>query len=674
MKLGIGIDTGGTYTDAVIYDFETKSVLCSGKALTTKHDLSIGIGNALDALDPDLLYRAKVISLSTTLATNACVEGKGGRAKLLFIGVDEGTIERVGKSYGFRNKSELYCLDAEGSFDGSVIPSPDWDRLLTDTEQWLKDAEGLGIVERYAMKNGATAEKLAKELFSERYKIPVIMGSELFSGLNSVQRGAGTLLNARLVPIIKDFLSAIKKALVLRKINAPVIIVRSDGSLMSEEFSVLRPVETIACGPASSVMGGMKLSGCGDCVIVDMGGTTTDVSLVKSGMPVKARNGISIGGWKTFVRGVYIDTFGLGGDSAILPNSGSLIIDTRRVIPISLLAKNNPEILCELEELLKQKAGHTKPIYEYYCLVRDITKNGGYTEKERAFCSALKKKPLMLKQAAEAAGTDVYRLDMERLEAEGVVLRAGLTPTDIMHIKGDFTSYNTDGARLAARYVMKCLGLDDGDEDELMRMCDMIYDKVKLKLYSNLVRILLGDKYPDIIKDGPDAQLSKLISNSWEDAKRGEAPYFSQLFKTKAALVGIGAPTHIFLPDVAKALGTECVIPKNAGVANAAGAVMGNITVTAQVDIHPNYTPGGITGYTVHSASINHTTKLKEDALEIALDEAKKQALDEAKKRGIAGDIKLDTEILAMTGTAMGDTTLDLGNQVIATAIGGVLL
>lgn len=674
MKLGIGIDTGGTYTDAVIYDFESNSVLSSGKALTTKHDLSIGIGNVLDALDQELLRRAKVISLSTTLATNACVEGKGGRAKLLFIGVDRGTIERVGKSYGFRNNGELYCLEAEGSFDGSVVPSPDWDRLLSDTEEWLKDAEGLGIVERYATKNGAAVEKTAKQLFSERYDIPVVTGSELFSGLNSVQRGSGTLLNARLVPIIRDFLVSIKKALARRNISAPVIIVRSDGSLMSEEASVLRPVETILCGPASSVMGGMKLSGRGDCVIIDMGGTTTDVSLVKDGIPVKAHNGISIGGWKTFVRGVYIDTFGLGGDSAIMPQSGSLVIDTRRVIPISLLAQNHPEILDELEELLKSKAGHTKPIYEYYCLVRDISENGSYTENERAFCRALKDKPLILKQAAEAAGTDIYRLDMERLEDEGVVLRAGLTPTDIMHIKGDFSSYSTKGAELAARYVMKCLGLDDGDEGELMKFCDMVYDKVKLKLYSNLVRILLCDKYPGILRDGPDAQLEELILKSWEDAKRGETPYFSLLFKTRAALVGIGAPIHIFLPDVAKALGTECVIPENAGVANAAGAIMGNITVTAQVEVHPNYTPGGITGYTVYSASSNHTTKRKDDALKIALDEAKKQALDEAEKRGIAGDIRLDTEIVSLTGTAANDMTLDLGNRVIATAIGGIVL
>ena len=87
MRYSIGIDTGGTYTDAVLYDPEQRCVVSSAKALTTREDLSVGILNALDALPPELTRQAEDICLSTTLATNACVEDKGARAKLLFIGV-----------------------------------------------------------------------------------------------------------------------------------------------------------------------------------------------------------------------------------------------------------------------------------------------------------------------------------------------------------------------------------------------------------------------------------------------------------------------------------------------------------------------------------------------------------------------------------------------------------
>ncbi|MEG2520764.1 MAG: hydantoinase/oxoprolinase N-terminal domain-containing protein, partial [Christensenellaceae bacterium] len=97
MKFAIGIDTGGTYTDAVVFDFSEKKIVASAKALTTKEDLSIGIGNALDALPAPLLAQAAYLSLSTTLATNACVQNKGGRAALVLIGVDEKVVAQFGK-------------------------------------------------------------------------------------------------------------------------------------------------------------------------------------------------------------------------------------------------------------------------------------------------------------------------------------------------------------------------------------------------------------------------------------------------------------------------------------------------------------------------------------------------------------------------------------------------
>ncbi|MBO6011785.1 MAG: hydantoinase/oxoprolinase family protein, partial [Oscillospiraceae bacterium] len=430
MKLGIGIDTGGTYTDAVIYDFESGKVLAGAKSLTTRDDLSVGIGGALDNLPPDLLRQAKLASLSTTLATNACVEGKGGRAKLLFIGVGRDTLDRVGADYGISDEDSLFFLDAAGSFDGKELPEIDWDKLLDDAADWMTDADGLGVVELYAMKNGAVIEKKAKELFSERYGVSVICGSELFNGLNSVRRGAGTLLNAKLVPIIAEFMQAIGRAFAARGVNAPVMIVRSDGSLMSEKFARLRPVETILCGPAASVLGGRALAGRENAVIVDMGGTTTDISIVKNGMPVRATEGISIGSWRTFVRGVFIDTFGLGGDSAVRVEGDGVKLETRRVAPISLIARDHPEILPYLEELAYKEHTHTQPIHEFYTLVREPDARAKLTPVEEKLVEALRRGPLPLKQFAEAAGTNVYHLETAWLENEGYLLRCGMTPTD----------------------------------------------------------------------------------------------------------------------------------------------------------------------------------------------------------------------------------------------------
>ena len=675
MKYGIGIDTGGTYTDAVVYDFEENRVLSSAKALTTKGELSRGIINALDGLDADLCKKAEVVALSTTLATNACVENKGGRAKLIFIGVDRATLERNGKLYGFTDADELFFVPGSGSFDGQVLPEVDFDALVRDTEQWLKDAEGLGVVEMYSMNNGGVTEHKVKDLLSQRTGLPVVCGSELFSELNSIRRGTGTLLNARLVPVIRDFISAIKSALAERGIEAPTVIVRSDGSLMSEEFSRSKPVETILCGPAASVLGGMKLSGREDCVIIDMGGTTTDISLVKRGEPVRAEEGIRVGDWRTFVHGVFIDTFGLGGDSAVRPAQKGFELDTRRVVPVSLLAVQHPEIKDELRELLRQVKWHTRPLYEFYTLLRPIENSESYTEEEKNFCRALEKKPLLLQKAAEAGGTDVYHLSkFERLESEGVVIRSGLTPTDFMHIAGDFDRYDTEAALLAAGFLMRSLGYDDKSEKAVKQFADSVYEEVKRKLYRNVVRILLQHKYPRLRREGLDRQLSEIVERSWDEFREGSGTgYFSVAFPIKAALVGIGAPIHIFLPDVARALGAECIIPSNAGVANAVGAVVGNINAEVRVEVRPNHTPGGTDGYFVTLGQERAYYKQREDAEKAAEEYALQSVREEAVKRGIAGDMKVTLRREDRRGTST-TAWLDLGTVIIANAIGGAVL
>ena len=114
--LGIGIDTGGTCTDAVVYDLDTKEIFGAGKALTTKSHLETGIANALDRLPQDLVQKAEFLALSTTLATNACVENRGARAKLLMIGFDTNMMEHLKEiyaSYGFDDLTQFIILDAK---------------------------------------------------------------------------------------------------------------------------------------------------------------------------------------------------------------------------------------------------------------------------------------------------------------------------------------------------------------------------------------------------------------------------------------------------------------------------------------------------------------------------------------------------------------------------------
>jgi len=662
MKIGIGIDTGGTYTDAVVYSFETQTILGTAKSLTTKNDLSMGILSAIDGLPSHLTKQAELISLSTTLATNTCVEDKGGRAKLIFFGDNKKAIDESGGKYGLPAAEDIYIQESRTKFNGEIEHEPDWELFRSQIKNGFEHMDGAGIIEVNAMRNGAVFEKKAKAIFQEIHNIPVVCSNELFSELNSLQRGASTLLNAGLFPVISEFLSAVKKALELRGITAPLAIVRSDGSLMSEEFASLRPVETLLCGPAASTLGGMQLSGSQNCIIVDMGGTTTDIAIAKDGIPVSVTDGVSIGKWKTFVNGLYVKTLGLGGDSAIHYSGERLYLEDYRVTPLCVVAEKYPNVIDNLKNL--EIRTHTRFLYEHYLLVKDIADSPRYTDFEKAFCNALKEKPLLIGEAAEAVSKEIYTLDVKRLVKDGIVQICGLTPTDIMHIKRDFNRYCREASLLGAEFAAFNL---DITVDEL---CSLTYDEIKRKLHLNIVAAMLENKYPEYMKNGINAHIEGFINNSYDSAKTGiRDPLISAMFSTEYSLVGIGAPIHVFLDDVAKILGTKAIIPNHYEVANALGAVMGNVSASSSVEIRPNNSADDVTGYTVFGNEGAAIFDDMEDAIEYAVLQAEEMAESEAAKRGASGTLTVTSKVQRQDAQAR-DGAVYLGTTVTAHAIG----
>jgi hypothetical protein len=234
-----------------------------------------------------------------------------------------------------------------------------------------------------------------------------------------------------------------------------------------------------------------------------------------------------------------------------------------------------------------------------------------------------------------------------------------------MHLKKDFNSFDEKAPLTAVRYILSCILEETGIEYSLEEFCDMVYDTIKLKLYENIVRILLNDKYQDSFKNGLDEQLMELVRNSYRDITDNDLPV---VFKTDMSLVGIGAPTHIFLPDVAKALGTRCVIPQNAKVANAIGAVVSNIRSVYKVEIRTEYD----NSYIVFSPSGKHVMDDFEKAVEFAKQEATEEALKDAVQKGITDSFKIDTQVITKTATAKKGRQIDLGTVIISTVSGNI--
>ena len=670
MKIGIGIDTGGTCTDAVAVDLETKKLLAKGKTLTTREDLAVGIGKALDMLPQELIRDAALVSLSTTLATNACIEGKGCRAKLVLFGLNDEYLDRLGAREKYNLKRDaVLCVDTHSSADGLRIDEPDWDALFAEHDEWLKDADALSAVELYADYSGAPGEKRFRELAGERTDAKCVVASELTSGVNVLARGATALLNARLFPIVREFVEAAEADFRRRGCTAPIMVVRSDGSLMATDLTLSRPVDTILSGPAASVLAGKGFSDCENYIIVDMGGTSTDVSVVKGGRPVTAPEGIRIADWLTSVRGIMVSPYNLGGDSAIRLVQGQPRLFPRRVRSVCSAAVRWPEIREELARLLKEKRYHNRfPLHEFFYLVREPENISHYNEAERRLIDHVRPGPRLIANLKKEAGIDLYHLDSERLEEEGVIMRIGMTPTDFMHIRGDYLEYDREASVLAARYMLQSMGREE-TEEEILSLTEEAYALVEGQIYENLMRIMLERQYPDRFGDGIDEQTAFLIRQAWLEREAPGTRLLRTAFGTDYTLIGIGAPTHLFLPKVAELMGAQCLLPENAEVANAIGALAANLNVEVRVGVSQRYDPGrDMTLYIVHAPTGSRSTFSRDEALAYARSQAEEAALEEARRRGAAGAVRVTSRIERQSTTSENGITLDVGLAVVAEA------
>lgn len=658
MSYIIGIDTGGTYTDAVIFDADSRVVLAEGKARTTKDDLSRGISAALDLLPRDIVSKASLAALSTTLATNACVEGRGGRAKLILIGTTPEVLDWIGAddAYGL-NRDDVLCINARGSFDGTVLAEVDWDNVLAEHADFFAGVQAIAAAEVFALRNGGAVERRAEEALAQ-LGVPVVTAYSLSDGPNIMERGATALLNARLLFVASDFIAAVQRSLAERGIDVPVMIVRSDGGLMSAAMSGSRPVETIMSGPAASVLGGRELAGGENCLIVDMGGTTTDVSVVENGIPAFT-DGIAIGKWRTQVKGVRIDTFGLGGDSRLTTADGRLAISEKRVEPISAAAVRFPRIKDTLRSLLCRDRFGTLPYHEGFFLLKDPDDRSLYDYTELTFIDALKREGCIM---IGGEGVEPWKLRCARLEDEGVVMRIGLTPTDIMHVKGDFVSGDREAAVLAAEYFSRRLGYPAGDEG-IAAFCADVYEEVERKLYCGLIRAMA-----DRFCDGASGENMMRAADESFRTRSDRDRFFRTQFTTRATLVGVGAPTHIFLPEVAAALGTTCVVPDHAAVANAVGAAVADVAAEVKVSVSPVYTAFGVDGYIVHSPGGAFIYGTLDESIAAADKAAREAAAAEARRRGAAGELDVSSDVKNSSGRDRDGATVELGVLITARA------
>lgn len=600
--MGLGFDTGGTYTDAVVMDLDDGRILCKAKSLTTREDLSIGIAGALAGFDGGLLSRVNVVSLSSTLATNSIVEGKGCRVGLICIGSDYdrsvgADLEvRIAGRHGLHGEeTEALDLDAAEAFLRSVEGTID----------------GLAVNGYLAVRN-PEHEVRVKELAKSILDIPVVCGHELSSGLGFNERTATCIMNARLIPIIDGLIDSVKKVLRERDIRAPLMVVRGDGSMMSEAVARERPVETILSGPAASLIGAMHITGLRDAVVMDMGGTTTDIGILRNGKPRLEPEGAVIGGKRTRVMAAEIATSGIGGDSRILVNGQRTVLSPTRVVPLCIAASTWPSVAEHLRTLRDADArptpealGEQNIVLDcemFRCLV-DPDSAVGISDADRALLRLTCGRPYSLAEAGRALGIHPFTFNVTRLESLGMIQRIGMTPTDVLHTDGTYREFDWESSALGADYLARRSGKTRGEFVAEAKAA--IHDKLCLEL----LRELLSEETGDRRVDGNALRMAAMAITG----RHGRD--FGCSIAVDKPIVGIGAPAGVYIRWVGETFGTEVIVAPDADVGNAVGAVTSMISESVTFLIRPASAGAEETAFEAYSTIGNAVYGNLEEAL-----------------------------------------------------------
>ncbi len=539
----IGIDTGGTYTDAIVLDRPSGRVLAGVKTPTTSHDPALAIGRALEkvllasGVDPQ---KVELVTVSTTLATNALVEDKGAEVGLFVIGHDRRLHIPA---------TDMRFIPGGHKARGVESEPLGMDFLIQGIAAMKGRVEAYAVCAMLAFED-PTHELVAAKAIELMDPRPVFCSHQASTRPGMEERAATAVLNARLLPVMQDFLRGIARSMERLGLSCPVRIVRGDCQSMDLPEAVRNSSATVASGPAATALFGAHAAAGETALIVDVGGTTTDITLVKEGLPVVREEGMTIGSWRTHVRAVEMYTVGLGGDSLTRVENGRLCLGPARVVPLSqihlhldgaaLEAMTRPEawLGADLCAQCVQLAADTDPKDDP--ILRWLAQHGPAT-------------PVRLRQELALAESSLER-SIARLQAARRVITCGFTPTDALHVLGRLDLGDARPA-MAGAGVLAAL-LDLAPE----AFCEQVLEKAHATIATTIL-CALGNR-----EVGP--ALARLIQEPAQNA------LLDITIKVRPRIIGIGAAAPFLLPAVAARLGTEAIFPEHYEVGNALGAAL----------------------------------------------------------------------------------------------------
>ena len=648
MTLVIGLDTGGTYTDAALLDTATGTVRATGKSLTTRDDLSIGVGGAIRRVLEDFDGSAAdidLVSLSTTLATNAVVEGVGGRVGLLMIGFDETSLQRADLARAL-GQDPVFFINGGHAADGAPQAQLDEAAIREAVNATEGEVSAYAVAGHFATRNPAH-ESRTRDLLRDLTGAPVTCSHELSSSLGGPRRALTAVLNARLINLLDQLVAATEGIMADEGLSCQLMVVKGDGSLLESGYARSRPVETVLSGPAASLAGAAFLAGTRTAMVADIGGTTTDIALLQNGAPRLKPDGALVGGWQTMVEAADIRTCGLGGDSEVAPvgrgTSGGLTLGPRRAVPLSLLATQWPEVKDKLAEQLAIAV----PMSTDARFVMPLMPNGvpaWLTRSEaRLAAKAIEMGP---SSVAEIAGTQLALGAVDRLIGRGLLTLATFTPTDALHVTGDFTDFDAEAAMLGAKLIAR---QKTGIGQPIAETPEELASRTLSELHRRTGLALMDAALAHDGAGEMQATNNPLLANLYRDGTTGKDSLVKLSLELGTGLVALGASAATHYPHVARRIGVELTVPDHAEVAGAVGAAAGSVRQRVMISV----TQPSEGRYRVHLPGGPRDLGVMDEALASAREVAGQLAEERARKAGAASvsiEISEDIKLVPLGG------------------------
>jgi N-methylhydantoinase A/oxoprolinase/acetone carboxylase beta subunit len=648
MAFLLGVDTGGTYTDAVVLDEASDAVVASAKALTTRPDLALGVGAAIDAALAQAVVPAAdiaMVSLSTTLATNALVEGQGGRIAFISIGFDETDLARAGLADALRSDPVIRLVGGHNhaGAEGAAI---DLDALQAGLDGLDAGVTAFAVAASFATRNSAH-EVAVRDYIREVTGKPVTCSHELSQALGGPKRALTAVLNARLIGMIDGLITACEVHLRKVGIVARLMVVRGDGALVSAAVAREKPIETILSGPAASVAGASWLTSEADALVSDIGGTTTDVCLLRNGRPMIDPQGARVGPFRTMVEAVAMRTTGLGGDSEVHVTEGleaTLRLGPRRLMPISLAAKQFPALV---HDALDRALAVDIPASDggQFAIPLWGQMPAGLDVRETAIATRLADGPLRLGHAVQ---TRMESPALSRLIGRGLVMLAGVTPSDASHVAGLADAWDAEAAEKALTlFARRRTGAGQRLATDANTMARMIIDQLTAQTVDCLLRSAFAED--PLEWDDPSALAQHPLAIAGLD---GHAGIVKMQLSLGVPVIGLGASAAAYYGPVGARLGTRMVLPKHGDVANAIGAVVGQV----QMQVTGTVTSAGAGSFAVHLAGGPQNFKDRDAALD-AMEQALSDEVSAKARQAGVEDMRLsvdrDIKEIAVEGQPM---------------------